>query len=258
MIFMVEDVYKEEDFYQDEGRPTESFCYCCYVFYTGKKTEYGPDYDQFVLVENAEYPYIRLTKKREKSHLPCGGSTQPASDGWFASLSDAGREEQCPKIVWGFAAVFLANLKYDFSQKDYVLLKDVGELIRGYYNKYLTMYLQCHNGLKYKSLPVEQKELNFIEEHEEVVKSLWEKSVPLKAYSELYGYASEAEADYECFLLKRKDTIIYKKEDESHSLNTNDMGEQRIINQNGSKSVYVENNTGTIIIGDETGDSAAK
>ena len=53
--YMVEEVYKEEDFYQDEGGPTESFFYCCYVFYTGKKTDYGPDYDQFVLVENAEY-----------------------------------------------------------------------------------------------------------------------------------------------------------------------------------------------------------
>lgn len=248
---MVEEVYKEEDFYQDEGGPTESFFYCCYVFYTGKKTDYGPDYDQFVLVENAEYPYIRLTKKREKSHLPCGGSTHPASDGWFASLTDAGREEQCPKIAWGFTAVFLANLRYDVIQKDYVPLKDLSELIRSYYEKYWEVYLQCHNGLKYKSLSMEQKELNFLNNHETLEKSFWEKSEPLKAYADLYEYASEVEDDYESFLQERKGVIKNKIEEVTKPLIMNEKGESRVVNQTGSKSVYVENNTGTIIIGSD-------
>ena len=251
MIFMVETVYREEDFYQDEGGPTESFCYCSYIFYTGVKTEFGSDYDQFALVENSEYPYIRLTKKREKSHLPCGGSTQPSTDGWFASLTNDGRERQCPKIAWGFAAVFLANLRYDVVQKDYVPIKDINELIRRYYHKYLEMYLQCHNGLKYKSLSLEQKELNFLNDHEALEKSFWEKSEPLKVYADLYEYASEAEDDYESFIQERKCVIKNKIEEVTDESNTNEMGEYRVVNQSGSKAVYVENNLGTIIIGSD-------
>ena len=251
---MAEDLHFEEEFYRENGWPTEEYSLCGYVLPVLGEDAKESDYDQFALITNAVYPYIRLTKRRGNSHIPCGGALSPATDGWFAGKLEHERDSWCPKIAWGFAAVFLANLKYDFGQKDYVLLKDAGELIRGYYNKYLIMYLQCHNGLKYKSLSVEQKELNFIEEHEAVVKSLWEKSVPLKVYSELYGYAREAEADYECFLLKRKETIIYKKEGKQDPSNTNVKREQRIINQNGGKSVYVENNTGTIIIGGETSD----
>lgn len=157
-------------------------------------------YDQFALITNAVYPYIRLTKRRGNSHIPCGGAVSPTTDGWFAIKPEPERDSWCPKIAWGFAAVFLANLKYDYGQKDYVPLKDTGELIRNYYNKYLTMYLQCHNCLKCKSLSVEQKELNFIEEYEMLVKSFWEKSRPLKSYSVLYGYASDIEADYEVFV----------------------------------------------------------
>ena len=209
------------------------------------------DYDQFALITNAVYPYIRLTKRRGNSHIPCGGAVSPATDGWFASKPGKERDKWCPKIAWGFAAVFLANLKYDYGQKDYVLLKDSGELIQGYCNKYLTMYLQSHNGLKYKSLSDEQKELNFIEEHKAFMKSLWEKSEPLKAYSVLYGYARDAEVDYEIFLQKREDTIIGKNEDKPEPPTAKELGEHRIINQNGRKSVYVENNTGTIIIGSD-------
>ena len=249
---MAEDLHYEEEFYREYGWPTEEYALCGYVLPVLGEDAEESDYDQFALITNAVYPYIRLTKRRGNRHIPCGGAVSPATDGWFASKPGQERDSWCPKIAWGFAAVFLANLKYDYSQKDYVLLKDAGELIRGYYNKYLTMYLQCHNGLKYKSLSVEQKELNFIEEHEGVEKSLWEKSKPLKAYSELYSYVSDAKVDYECFLIKRKDTIINNKEGKSKLSNTNDMGGQHIVNQNGSKSVYVENNTGTIIIGANT------
>lgn len=45
MIFIMEGFFKEEDFYQDDGSPTEFFSYCHYIFYTGENTEYGPDYD---------------------------------------------------------------------------------------------------------------------------------------------------------------------------------------------------------------------
>jgi geranylgeranyl diphosphate synthase type II len=57
------------------------------------------------MVMNSEYPYIRLTKKRGNSHLPCGECQQPIIGGWFASLTESERDEYCPKIAWGFAAV---------------------------------------------------------------------------------------------------------------------------------------------------------
>jgi hypothetical protein len=220
---MAEELHYEEEFYRENGWPTEEYSLCGYMLPVLGEDAEESDCDQFALITNAVYPYIRLTKRRGNIHIPCGGALSPATDGWFASKPEQERDSWCPKIAWGFAAAFLANLKYDSVQKDYVLLKNVSELIRGYYNKYLTMYLQYHSGLKYKSLPVEQKELNFIEEHEGVVKSFWEKSVPLKVYSELYGYARDAEADYECFLQKRKETVLYEKEIKSDPSNSNNM-----------------------------------
>lgn len=196
-------LYREEDFYHDEGWPTESYRYCRYIFYTGEKTEYGPDYGQFALVVNAKCPYIRLTKKREKSHFPCGGSPQPATDGWFASLTENERDEHCPKIAWGFAAFYLANLRFDNDQQDYIELRDRNELIKGYYNKYLKIYLDSHNGLRYSKITIEQKELSFLSEHSEIESNLWDKSIPLKAYQILYNYAKDALGEYELFLRQR-------------------------------------------------------
>lgn len=254
---MAEELHNEKEFYQDNGWPTEEYSLCGYVLPVLEEDAKESDYDQFALITNAVYPYIRLTKKRGNSHIPCGCALSPATDGWFASRPEKERDKWCPKIAWGFAAVFLANLNYDFGQKDYVSLKDNGELIRGYYNKYLTMYLQCHNGLKYKSLTLEQKELNFIEEHAVLVKALWEKSEALKAYTVLYEYAYDAEVDYEEFLQKRREAIVNMMEGNAVFPITKDMKEQRIINQNGNKSVYVGNNTGTIIIGSDMPDRYA-
>ena len=246
---MVENLYDEDEFYRDNGWPTEEYSLCRYELPVLRDNAEESDYDQFALITNAIYPYIRLTKRRGNSHIPCGGAISPATDGWFASKSEKERDMWCPKVAWGFAAVFLANLKYDYSQKDYVLLKDINALIQSYYDKYLKLYLQCHNGLKYKSLSLGQKELNFLNEHDARVKSLWEKSQPLKAYSILYAYSQDAEADYEGFLKQRKGAIVNKME--GFFKNTKEKGEHSIINQNGSKSVYVENNNGTIIIGAE-------
>lgn len=242
---MVEEVYKEDVFYQDRGWPTESYNYCHYIFFTGEKTKYGPDYDQFALVVNAEYPYIRLTKKREKSHFPCGGSLQPATDGWFASLTDKERDEHCPKIVWGFAAFYLANLRFDNDQQDYAEIRDRNELIKEYYDKYLKIYLNSHNGLKFSKIAIKQKELNFLAEHEVVTRELWRKSTPLKKYAKLFEYSEEAERDYEEYLQERNNVLLNNKID-SMKEEQHDGG--RSVVQNGVKSFYVENNTGTIII----------
>ena len=254
---MAEELHNEEEFYQDNGWPTEEYSLCRYALPVSGEDIDDADFDQFALITNAVYPYIRLTKRRGRQHLPCGGAVSPATDGWFASMQEVERDKWCPKVAWGFAAVFLANLKYDYGQKDYMPLNDTGELIRGYYNKYLTMYLQSHNGLKYKYLTLEQKELNFIEEHAVLVKALWKKSEALKTYTVLYQYAYDAEVDYEEFLQKRRDDIVNKMEGNAVFPKTNYMKEPRIINQYDNKSVYVENNTGTIIIGSDMPDRSA-
>ena len=241
---MMEEVFKEEDFYRDDGGPTESFSYCHYIFYTGENTEYGPDYDQFAIVINSEYPYIRLTKKRGNSHIPCGGSLQPTTGGWFASLAESERDEHCPKIAWGFAAVFLANLRYDDGQKDYVELKDRNVVIKEYYSKYLKIYLDRHNGLKYSKITLVQKELDFLAEHETLIRVLWEKSTPLQKYSQLFEYASEAESDYESFLHRRNSEIERERDGNDNSKSISN----RTIIQNGERSVYIENNTGNVTI----------
>lgn len=66
----MEDLYKEEEFYKDDGWYTESLRYCDYRFYNGHISEYGEDFDQFVLIDNALYPYIRLVKKKRELPVP--------------------------------------------------------------------------------------------------------------------------------------------------------------------------------------------
>ena len=46
---MMREVYKEEDFYKDEGGPSERLVYSKYIL-----NIIGEDYDQFILVVNAE------------------------------------------------------------------------------------------------------------------------------------------------------------------------------------------------------------
>lgn len=242
----MENIYKEEEFYKDNGWPTESLSYCSYRFYNGNETEYGEDYDQFALVDNALYPYIRLTRKRGAHHFPCGGSSMIACDGTYAAKSDGEREDECPKIVWGFAAVFLSNLRYDMEQKDYILLKDRNRLIMEYYDKYLQLYLQNHNGLKYSKISDKQKELDFLAEHKRLIRQLWEKSTPLKIYLDLFEYADDAEKDYESFLQSREDKIRNKVD--GNDDDEMKPSEFRTTTQNGEKSVYIENNNGSVTI----------
>lgn len=238
------EIYSEDEFYKDNGWPSEILKYSDYCFYNGHITEYGEDYDQFALVDNALYPYIRLTEKRGKCQSPCGHSSVIATDGTFARKSESERNKDCPKIAWGFAAVYLINLKYDKKQEDYVELKNRSTLIKEYYNRYLQIYLDNHSGLKFSKLSLEQKELNFLNEHEPVIKGLWEKSTPLKKYLVLFEYASEAESDYERFLQERRNVIL------NHEAHAEDKANvQRTIIQKGKNSIYVENNSGAIIIG---------
>ena len=204
---MLEKLYDEDEFYQEDGWPTEEYALCRYVLTASDDEAGDADFDQFALITNAIYPYIRLTKRRGKHHFPCGASISPSTDGWFASKTPKERDMLCPKIARGFAAHFLAHIRYDVEQNDYVLLKDLTELVRIYYKKYLDVYLKCHNGLKYGSLTLNQKEENFLKDHEAVEESLWAKSERLKPYTELYDYASEAVDRYKSFLVERKELI---------------------------------------------------
>lgn len=200
--------YNEEVFYNNNGWPPEEYFYCKYALPIMDEIQTKEDdYDQFALVVNADFPYIRLTKKRGKNHIPCGMAASPATDGFFACKSEKERDNLCPKIAWGFVAVFLSTLRYDPKQKDYVLLKPLRELMERYYREYFGVYMQCHNGLKYSSISDEKKELMFIEGHRVVTRQLWEKSTPLKDYTVLYKYASVAEKNYEDFLGERKREI---------------------------------------------------
>lgn len=239
---VVSDIYREEDFYSDGYRPTEEYRYSRY-----RLDENGDNYNQFILVVNAEYPYIRLSRAKGKSQYPCGGETSVPEGGWFSRLSDAEREKHCPKIAWGFVAEYLMNLRYDGNQDDYVELQSRDTVIRGYYCKYLKIYLDNHNGLKYSSVSLEQKELDFLAEHEKLITALWAKTTPLKAYPSLYEYASLAERDYEMFLQRRKNEI---QNAEKHGKEEDNR--DRTVIQNGAKSIYIENNMGSVIINHES------
>ena len=241
------ELYKEEDFYKDEGWPSEELKYCHYKFYLNDDSD---DYDQFALIVNAIYPYIRLTKKRGNCQSPCGLATLVATDGRFARLDENERNNECPKVAWGFAAVFISELSYDNQQKDYVLLKDMDKIFTGYYNNYFQRYLHDHNGLKYQNITTEQKEMDFLNEHKNVIKELWERSEPLKNYRKLFEYAAMAETEYERFIEKRREMICNMKE--VAKPNCINMKGERTIIQSGTNSVYVENNTGTIILGSDT------
>ena len=203
--------YNEEDFYSNEGWPPEEYSYCRYTLdIIDEERADETDYDQFALVNNAVYPYIRLTKKRGNRHFPCGMATSPATDGFFASLTEKERNELCPQIAWGLSAFFLYNLRYDSVQKDYVLLKPIKHLFVEYYNSYKDSYLQSHSGLKYSKVTNEEKELYFIEEHNALAKQHWKKSFPLMKYPVLYNYAIGIEKDYEVFLHEHKNVIRKK------------------------------------------------
>ena len=114
------------------------------------------------------------------------------------------------KDSMGGAAVYLINLRYDRTQDDYVELKERDIFIRDYYCKYLKVYLDNHNGLRYSKLSTEQKELDFIAEHEVIIRGLWERSTPLTKYPVLFEYAKNAEKDYETYLANRKKEIQKK------------------------------------------------
>lgn len=204
------DIYKEEEFYKEKGWPTEHLAYCEFRFIQGHTEEFGLDYDQFVLVDNALYPYIRLTKKRGAYHSPFGGLTVIAIDGTYARKTDKERDVESPKIAWGLAAVFLRWLTYDLNQNDYVLLKRLDAFFNEYYQKYWKLYQDGHNGLKYSKIPIEQRELTFIEEHIIQEQELWRKSEPLKSYNVLYNYSNSVVKDYESYLLERKQSIEYQ------------------------------------------------
>ncbi len=201
------ELYREEDFYKDKGWPPEEYAYCDFCLPVDYESVLDGDYDQFVFVVNSLVPYLRLTKKRGCYQFPCGKNTIPSTDGRFASLTDEERNEECPKIVWGVAARFIANLGFNNRQKDFVLQKDQAQIFKEHYDWFWTIYKSDHSGLRFAKLSIEQKEWNFLSVHKEIEQTLWKKSTPLKAYSTLYNYANNAIEEYERFLLHRQQQL---------------------------------------------------
>ena len=96
------EVYKEEDFYKDKGWPSERLVYSKYNL-----NIVGDDYDQFIWLLMQNILILGYLPKRGNCQFPCGGSSVIATDGNFARKDDAEREKECPKIAWGFAAIYL-------------------------------------------------------------------------------------------------------------------------------------------------------
>lgn len=201
------DLYNEEDFYKDNGWPPEEYSYCDFELPVDSETEYGRDYDQFLLVVNSIYPYLRLSKKRGNSQSPCGISRSPSTDGWFASMTDEERNHRCPKIAWGMAAWYMAYLNYSTKQQDYVLRKSQSLIFKEYYDRFWNIYKENHSSLKYSKITIEQKELDFLTGYLEIERDLWEKSKPLMDYPDIYAYTKEAVDEYYRYLQQRKQQI---------------------------------------------------
>lgn len=197
------ELYREEDFYKENGWPPEEYNYCDFLLSVDYEVVEEDDYDQFILVVNALYPYLRLSKKRGNSQWPCGLSINPSTTGWFASKTDEERNECCPQIAWGVVAWYMAYLSYSKKQQDYVLKKEQTFIFQEYYNRFWNIYKSNHSGLKYSKISIEQKELSFLSEHSVIESNLWDKSTPLKSYQTLYNYAKEAREEYELFLIQR-------------------------------------------------------
>lgn len=203
--------YKEEDFYKDSDGPTEHYVYSNYLFWQDSKTEWGQDYDQFVYVKNSRVPYIRKVEKRGSCMSPCGGSSSPATDGYFATKTPQERDQVCPKIAFGIVATFLINLRYDNEQSDFVLMKEASDIMREYYNRFRDNYMATHNGLRYQDLSYEKKELDFIEMHKaQEVEAYKRSQETLKNYSLLYEYSKRFYTDYMSFIEKNKTHLARK------------------------------------------------
>lgn len=102
------------------------------------------------------------------------------------------------------------------------------------------MYLDNHNGLKYSKLSMEQKELDFIAEHEMIIRELWERSTPLVKYPVLFEYAKSAEKDYEAYLACHKNEVLNKMIEQEVIFDVKNR-EKRTNIQNGDRLPYIEN-----------------
>ncbi len=58
--------------------------------------------------------------------------------------------------------------------------------------------------MKYSKYSIGQKKYSFLSEHEVIENELWERSLPLKDYTELYSYAKDAKLEYETFLQQKR------------------------------------------------------
>lgn len=106
------DKYEEDFFYSDDGWPPEEFIYCKYPLPVIGEECGESDYDQFALVVNSVYPYLRLARNRGRNRYPCGLNLSPSTDGFFAKKIDKeGRKEAIMNFFKDYDEMILKRKK---------------------------------------------------------------------------------------------------------------------------------------------------
>lgn len=226
--------YKKNEFYKDGGIPTELFEYNVPERrgYTHSRNKKG-----FAYVFNSLPVYSRLQTWEGGSLYPCGLMKEPATDGYWAKLSDSERDELCPKVAYGFSA-FLLN--YCSLEKDdgEVYLQPLyckrSDLYKEYQKRCYQVY-RHENKKKYERYESDEKmgmvaELDkaFWETHVStemgLLKKLSRKHIPKVLYAEIKSWAqayvddicerlamnaTEAETQQKCMKRERRKKTFY-------------------------------------------------
>lgn len=209
-----EELCNENEFYSREGRPTECFSHCKYQLDIGLYADtleymqaegltedeflkkYSCDWQTLQLITNCEQPYLRSITHTMGCEYPNGGCDYVSPGSEFAKSDDSFRQNKCPKVAWGIAAVFAWDLEYDNDKNDFFLPCDDETLMQLYYNMFLKRYLDEHSTRRYKDISSEEKEMAFCELHYELEKAAWQRSSSLSRYPLLYNYTKEFVENY--------------------------------------------------------------
>lgn len=220
-----DELYEEADFYKYEGRPQECFDYCRYQVNIGLDPssyqymqdnnlseedyirKFGKDFHTFTLITNCATPYLRNMPESRGHSYPSGRSPYVDPNNDYAKGTDAFRDERCPKVAWGFAAVFVWDLLYEDDKEDFRLLCTDEQLMHSYYDMLLKEFLNSHNTRKYNHLTSEEKEQMFLDEYIAIEKKNWERSTPLKQFPTIYEYTRAFMDDYMKFLQSKRPAL---------------------------------------------------
>ena len=220
-----DELWKEEEFYTHDGRPTECFSHCKYQLDIGLYADtleylekegltedeflkkYSCDWQTLQLVINSELPYLRSITHSMGCEYPNGGCDRVNPENEYSKSNDAFRQSKCPKVAWGIAAVFAWDLEYDNDKEDFYLPCEDERLMQLYYDMFLQRYLEAHSTRKYKNISIVEKEMTFCKLHYELEKTAWMRSSELRRFPLLFSYAKEF---VESYLLWVSNKLNYK------------------------------------------------